>query len=118
VAAVPVPARSATGRVRRADLVAVLDRGPGVFLRGVDVRPAFRARRFAGWQVLAFFPDEPTFQSVDLLPGDLVVGVNGRAIERPEDLIDLWQALRTAPAIEVDVVRSGERRKLLYTIAP
>lgn len=109
--------RTTTGTIARADVNSVLDRGPGVFLRGVDMQPTFEAKRFAGWQILSFYPDEPRFETVDLVPGDVVVGVNGRRIERPEQLIELWEQLRTAPAIEIDVLRDGEPRKLLYTIS-
>ena len=34
--------------------------------------------------------------------------VNGKSIERPDDLSLLWQALRGAAAIELDVRREGQ----------
>jgi type II secretory pathway component PulC len=106
----PVEARPAPvleGTVDRNELVAVLDEGPGNFLSGVQVEPYFRDERFAGWEIISFWPAAPRYASVDLRRGDIITKVNGKEIKRPKQLSSLWSELRDAAAIEVDGLRDG-----------
>src|SRR5690242_20645729 len=70
------PAARSPG-VARSELVAVLDQGPGAFLRGVRVKVVQGAHGFAGWEILSFWPDDARFAHVDLAPGDVILKVNG-----------------------------------------
>src|SRR5512138_407456 len=56
-AARPAPAAAPgkgarTGTIARARLVAVLDAGPGMFLRQLEVSPRLAGNRFIGWQLV------------------------------------------------------------------
>jgi hypothetical protein len=109
----PPRPRHREGEVSRAGVDRVLDAGPGAFLASIEVRARTDRGRFTGWVVVRVpWPD------VDLLPGDVVLGVNGRALEHPAELKLLWEDLRRAPAIEAEVERRGERFALRFTIAP
>jgi hypothetical protein len=116
--ATPEPA----GTLPRAELVRVLDAGPGAFLQHVDVQPRFRAGHFYGWRVVSFFPDDPRFAAAPrprpILPGDVVMRVNGRALERPEQLVQAWQALRapTVRELVVELERAGVVHALRWAI--
>jgi S1-C subfamily serine protease len=105
------------GVIPRAELVRVLDAGPGAFLAHVDTQPRFVAGRFHGWRVNAFFPGDPRFSDGPLKPGDVVVRVSGRILERPEQLMEVWQALRGGKELVVEVERNGAARTLRWTIA-
>jgi type II secretory pathway component PulC len=94
----------------------VLDAAPGRFLAHVDSEPVFRGNRFYGWRLVAFFPGDPRFAGVDLRPGDVVVKVNGRTFERPEELMEVWQSLRAARELVVDAERDGRSRTLRWPI--
>lgn len=113
-AAAPAPepepeiGRTRHGMVARADLDAVLDRGPGAFLGGFSLAPHFRERRFAGWQIVALTVGAAALARIDLRPGDIVASINGHPVERPRHLSDLWAALRSADAIVVRVERAGQ----------
>jgi S1-C subfamily serine protease len=96
----------------RADLTAVLDAGPGAFLSTVQVRAVASDGGFSGWEIVSLWPDD----GVELHPGDVVTAVNGRKIERPEHLAELWESLRSSRALIVDYTRAGERRQLLVKI--
>ena len=72
--------------------------------------------RFVGFRVLSFYPDDPALSSVDLSSGDVVVRVNGQSIERPEHAIRVWDSLRVASELVVDVLRDGEPRELRFAI--
>ena len=114
----PPPEPRPSGVITRGDLAKVLDASPGAFLQHVDSEARFVGGRFAGWKLVTFFPGDPRFAGVDLQAGDVVKSVNGNAIERPEQLMDLWQALRSADELVVDLERAGARRTLRWKIAP
>ncbi|WP_428264898.1 hypothetical protein [Haliangium sp.] len=113
--ATPTP-RSRLGEVPRPQLDAVLDRGPGAFLRCVELTPHFRARRFAGWQIVRFIDNDPDLTGVDLQPGDVVTAVNGHLIVRPRNLHALWLELRAASHIVVSAERDGEPFELRFDV--
>ena len=92
------------GELTRAALDRTLDAGPGAFLGTVSVRVVSSGRRFVGWEVLALDPD---YADAGFHPGDVIVRVNGRSIERPDDLTVLWDSLRTAREIVFDIRRRG-----------
>jgi type II secretory pathway component PulC len=98
-------------------LVAAIDAGLGRWLKGVDVEPARQAGRFRGWIVRRVHPDDPCYKSVDLVPGDLVLRVNGRAIERPEQANEVFSGLRTARTLTVDYLRDDRPRTLRFAIS-
>ncbi len=111
----PYP-RARTGVIARADLVPVLDQGLGRFLQNVKTEPTFHKGAFAGFRILSLFPGEPAFASLDLRPGDTVVRINGRPIERPEQAVAVWEELRTASNLVVQYRRDGEPLSLRFRI--
>jgi hypothetical protein len=102
---------TSAGMVRRADLLAVLDAGIPRFLQTVEVEPLLESGRFQGWRIVRFYT-----AGVDLLPGDVVLAVNGHRCEKPDDLSDLWEALRFTKEIVVEFLRGDERRELHFTV--
>lgn len=108
--------RRATGSIRRAELNAVLDGAPGRFLQHVDTEPRFVGGRFRGWRLASFFPGDARFTGVDLQAGDVVLTVNGQSIERPDQLMRIWEALRVEPALVVAIERDGQARQLRFEI--
>ena len=113
----PGPRGLRRSTVARSNLQAVLDGGPGGFLRGVEVAPQFRDGRFSGWRIVQFMPGEMRFDPYDLRPGDIIGPINGRLIERPPHLASLWDELRTASSIVVEVQRDGRRFELRFDVS-
>jgi type II secretory pathway component PulC len=105
------------GVLPRAEVVAVVDRGLGSFLQRVQVEPSFHGGTFRGWSLLRLSPPE-FWSGVDLRPGDVVVSVNGKTIERPEQAHEVFQELRSAERLVIHFERGGEARELVYPIAP
>jgi S1-C subfamily serine protease len=99
----PAPRPRALG-LSRAALDAALDAGPGAFLGTVKLRAVTASGRFVGWLILAM---DPRYASSGINVGDVVRSVNGQRIERPDDMVGLWQVLRTADALEIDVLRDS-----------
>jgi S1-C subfamily serine protease len=105
------------GVVRRASLVRELDAGMPRWLQGVEGDRVLANHRFQGWQVRSLQPDDPCYREVDLRAGDVVQKVSNKSIEKPEQAFEVFQALRTAPAIVVDYLRDGKARKLTLPIS-
>jgi hypothetical protein len=108
----PGPPRPAAPVLTRTALNAALDAGPGAFLARVDVRAARAAGRFAGWEIVSLWANA----RIELRPGDVVLAVNGRTLERPESLSALFTELRSAREIVVDYRRGLERREARFPV--
>jgi hypothetical protein len=128
--ACPAPA----GVIGRQQLLTILDRTPGVFLRGVDVtriptsqlpggkhfwkRPPSRSSAiFGGWYLRRFHPGDPCLRRAGLQTGDIIAEVNGSSLSHPSDLVKLWQSLRTAQRIVVRLYRRGQPLVFVVKIA-
>jgi hypothetical protein len=108
-----------TGVITRAELKAFLDRGMPAFIANVivDRYPRARSRRFRGWRIVEFFPGDPRFAHVDLKPGDVVLRVNQRSIERPDQFVGVWGSLGQIRELVVEVLRQREVRVLRWRVA-
>ena len=98
------------------DLMPVLDAGLGRYLQNVETQPEFHQGVFVGFRIVSLFPGELTYASLDLRPGDTVTRVNGRSIERPEQAVAVWEALRTASNLVVHYQRGDEEHALHFRI--
>jgi len=108
--------RARTGVISRSDLVPVLEGGLGRFLQNVETEPAFHQGAFVGFRIVSFFPGDLEYASLDLRPGDIVTHVNGRSIERPEQAVAVWEALRTASDLVVLYRRGDDDLALKFRI--
>jgi hypothetical protein len=106
------------GTIERAALDKVLDAGPGATLRHFEVAAVHDGNRFLGWRLVAVDPKHRGFDGVDLVPGDILVALNGRSVSRPDELQAVWDGLRTADAIVADLRRGEARFSLRWVITP
>jgi type II secretory pathway component PulC len=104
------------GVLRRSAINQALNASLGRWLAGVEVEAAVQKGRFRGWTVRSLHSGDPCYRDVDVRTGDVVVRVNGKSIERPEQANEVFQSLRTAPALEVELVRAGAPVKLTFPI--
>jgi putative serine protease PepD len=90
------------------DIVPRLSRGEPIVRAylGVTTAPAPQ-----GAAIQAVLPDGPA-EREGLLAGDVIVGIDGRAVDEPEDVSDAVSAHRPGDEIEVEVVRDGDRRTI------
>jgi hypothetical protein len=105
------------GVLRRAAVVRVVDRGLGQWLSQVRVVHVHKGRKFTGWQISQLYPEDPCYRAVDLQVGDIVTRVNGASLEKPDQANQIFQGLRTAPGLEVELLRQGVQRRVSLTIA-
>lgn len=122
------PCPGPRGTIHRKHLVAILERGPGVFLGGVEVVmvPAGALPKaalvawpdlsgqgapkggFGGWKVLSFHPGDQCLGRAGIRPGDVVLSANGNRLLRPEDLVALWAELRQVQNLVLRLLRGDE----------
>lgn len=114
----PVGKGERTGTIARARLLAVLDGGPGAFLRQVDVAPHMDGNRFVGWQLVQLVDRTGPLVDVDVAPGDVLLAVNGKPLSRPDQLQTVWDSLRTANAITAQLWRGNAKFELQFAIDP
>jgi S1-C subfamily serine protease len=107
-----------TGTIARARLVAVLDAGPGTFLRQLEVAPRMAGDRFVGWQLVQLLDRSGPLHDVDLAPGDVLLAVNGKPVARPEQLQALWDSLRTANEVIAQLWRGDQQLELRFAVQP
>lgn len=112
------PAVVASGTIDRAALLRVLDAGPGALLRTLEVAPAFENERFVGWRIEQIVDPSSPVLGARLAPGDVVRSINERSLARPEHVLAVWQALRTADELRCEVWRDRTRLALRFAITP
>lgn len=105
------------GVISRVALQVEVKRGIGAFLRQVRTKPALQRGRFVGWRVVELFRKRPEIRVLGLRPGDTVLKVNGRSLERPEQLKLVWDGLLEASELTIEIERAGRRCELRYVIA-
>ncbi len=107
-----------SGTITRARLVAVLDAGPAMFLRQLEVAPRLLGDRFVGWQLVQLLDRRSPLHDVDLAPGDVLLAINGKPLARPDELQTVWDSLRTANEVAVQLSRGDRKFELHFTIEP
>ncbi|HEX2690021.1 MAG TPA: hypothetical protein VHN14_25570 [Kofleriaceae bacterium] len=107
-----------TGTIARDRLVAVLDAGPAAFLRQVEVVPHMAGDRFIGWQLVQLIDHGGPLHDIDLVPGDVLLAINGKPLSRPEELQRVWDGLRTANEVTAQMWRGDGKLELHFTIEP
>jgi hypothetical protein len=113
----PCTAFARPGVLRRSALNRAVQAGMGPWLHGgVVVDASVQKGRFRGWIVRSLYPHDPCYQEVDLRPGDVVLRVNGKGLERPEQANEVFQSLTGAPALVVEFLREGAAMKLTFPI--
>jgi type II secretory pathway component PulC len=107
-----------TGTIARDRLVATLDAGPAMFLRQLEVAPHMAGDRFVGWQLVQLIDHTGPLHDLDLVPGDVLLAINGKPLARPEQLQTVWDSLRTANEIAAQMWRGAGKLELRFTIEP
>jgi hypothetical protein len=113
-AAVSAKPTAPPGQLPRGALEDVLAQGPPWLLRRVPVEEVIRGGNFIGWKILAM-PE--SWRDAALKPGDVITKVNGKTLERPDDLFEAWRALVTAKELRIAYEREGAERELVVPIA-
>jgi type II secretory pathway component PulC len=103
--------------LRRSAVRTVVKGGLGLFLQKVtlDDEPVMKQGHFRGFRI-AGLRDPGFWTGVDLQPGDVVIRVNGMAIEHPEEALEVFHSLESASELRVAYERDGQMHELKYPI--
>ena len=107
-----------TGTIDRARLVAVLDQGPGMFLRQFEVAPRLDGNRFVGWTMVQLIDQGSPLAGVDVAACDVLLAVNGMPLSQPDQLQALWDSLRGSNELVASLARGSEKLELRFAIEP
>ena len=101
----------------RSSVKSVVSQGLGMFLQQVDLddQPALADGKFRGFRIAALHGSQ-FWSGVDLKAGDVVTGVNGLPIERPEQAQAAFDSIASASELRVTYDRDGQPRELVYKI--
>jgi S1-C subfamily serine protease len=55
---------------------------------------------------------------VDVVPGDVLLAINGKPLSRPDQLQAIWDSLRTANQLTAELWRGSSKLQLSFAIAP
>jgi S1-C subfamily serine protease len=103
--------------VTRAQVEEFMDRGPSYVLTVVTVDPSRNdSGNFVGYQIVDVTQQARDVMMPQLRVGDVVTHVNGVRLEKPDDLIAAWKALKQVDVAVVDFTRQGEPMQASWTI--
>jgi general secretion pathway protein C len=81
----------------------------------VNIRPHFNQGQPDGMMFSRIRPNS-IFMRMGLRNGDIITGVNGRAISTVDDALGFYEGLKSAENVTVDIKRGGRPRTIEYTI--
>jgi general secretion pathway protein C len=82
-------------------------------LTQVRIRPHFRDGKPDGLAVSNIRPGS-FFAKLGLRNGDIVQGINGRNIKSPDDVMEVYQKMKSGSRVALQVMRNGEERIINY----
>jgi type II secretion system protein C len=103
--------------ITRSGVHDAIAQGLGVLLQHVELddQPVLVGGRFHGFR-LAALRDADFWSGVELQAGDVITGVNGMPIERPEQAQAAFESLESATELRVAYERDGKPHELVYAI--
>lgn len=105
-----------SGTIERARLLATLDAGPANFLRTLEVTAHMKGERFVGWELVQLVDRTGPLVDIDVVPGDVLLAVNGKPVSRPDELQTVWDSLRTTKSIDAQLWRGNAKFELSFAI--
>ena len=79
--------------------------GPHKLLRALETEPARVNGTVVGFRIVSLAPDAAFLRRAQLLPGDIILSVNGASIITPDAFMKVWSALPKATAIDLAILR-------------
>jgi general secretion pathway protein C len=110
---------TATAQTQRINLKrSVLDEASGnmnQLMKDVSIQPHFEDGKAGGLRLSRVNRDS-VFRKMGLRRGDIITGVDGKAIESVEDALSLYDSLKSATNVKIEIKRRGKPRTLDYNI--
>lgn len=111
--AAPVQATLGTININRNEITSNL-KDMGTMLTQAQIRPYFNQGVADGFQLNSIRPGS-IYQKIGLQEGDILQGINDRKIQTAEDMIELYNVLRSANRMVLKIKRQGSPQTIQYT---
>ena len=106
------------GKLRRAVVDAVIDRGAQRLIASIQVAPHLLEGRFVGFRIVGVGREAPFVNSSAIRPGDVILRVNQEPIERPEQFMRAWELVKQASNLEIALLRGDQHLLYRWAIVP
>jgi len=77
--------------------------------------PSFKNGEANGFKLFAIRPGS-VYSKLGIQNGDIIHKINGYAMNSPDKALEIYQKLKSARNVEIEVTRRGKSKKLSYTI--
>jgi hypothetical protein len=101
------------GVIDRAGLVTIIEQGLGRVLARLKLSPAMERGKFQGFRVNGI---DAAWAHAGIQANDVVLRLNGQAVERPEQAQAAFESLRVASELALELLRDGQKVALRYRI--
>jgi type II secretory pathway component PulC len=109
------------GAIYRSEVVRATQSGSAAYLMSQLGPEPYRPQgRFEGWVVTRVWPGDPELcaPGCDLMPGDILLSVNGSKLEMPEELSNLLGRIDEIESIDLVGIRGGEFFERSHPVLP
>lgn len=77
--------------------------------------PSFKNGEANGFKLFAIRPNS-LYSKLGIQNGDIIHKINGFAINSPDKALEIYQKLKSARSIDIELTRRGKSKKLNYGI--
>jgi hypothetical protein len=116
VVTAPESALTDAGELKRSFVISFWQRGPHALLGSVELVPGRVDGRLLGLQVQAIGESGGFLTEAGILPGDIIMSVNGEDVIFPEQFMELWDAMPDAEQLTVRLLRGEDVQTLQWPI--
>jgi general secretion pathway protein C len=109
----PVRRLSRTITLRRSDLEESLQ-DVNQILSEARIRPHFNSDRVPDGLIVTGIRGNSIFRRMGLRNGDIVQGVDGNPISNPDDIISMYNNLKSASDVAIQILRRGREQTINY----
>jgi type II secretory pathway component PulC len=102
--------------VSRAELDALIKKGPSFPLSMVQVEPARTDGRFTGFRVVEIHEFARPVLSRKLQKGDVITHLNGVRVRKPDDYLNAWKLLAEVSELRIDFLRDSQPQHAVWTV--
>lgn len=92
--------------------------GPQALLRALETEPARAEGKVLGYRVVSIAPGAAFLRRAQILPGDIILRVNGTSIITPDGFMKVWTDLPKATAIDLSLLRGTESINRHWDVIP
>jgi len=87
----------------------------GELMMQVNIRPYFEKGKPSGLRV-SRIKSHSIFQNLGLINGDIITGINGEPIKTVDNALKLYESLKSANNVKLDIKRRGKDQTITYSI--